>query len=240
MGRNRGFTGVLIQMQRQAEREAKAREAAQRKAAVEAERARRAYERARAADEKERARLYAESRAAEVTALNEELADQIAALEGLLRDTLDVDDFLDFESLKEVTPRPPFAPGNLAVAEPPPDPTAFSPPAPSGAQKLIPGARQRYLTRFEEGRREYEAAVQEHQHREARRLELLEQASAEHQRATAELEARLARQNAEIEAFKASFEAAEPDAVRQYFALVLQPDFVTWRGWSTGRETATA
>jgi restriction system protein len=222
VGRNRGFTGVLIQMQRQAEREAKAREAAQRKAAVEAERARRAYERARAADEKERARLYAESRAAEVAALNEELADQIAALEGLLRDTLDVDDFLDFESLKEATPRPPFAPGNLSVAEPPPDPAAFRPPAPSGAQKLVPGARQRYLTRFEAGRREYEAAVQEHQHREARRLGLLEQARAEHQRATAELEARLACQHAEIEAFKASFEAGEPDAVMQYFALVLE------------------
>lgn len=85
MGRNRGFTGVLIQMQRQAEREAKAREAAQRKAAVEAERARRAYERARAADEKERARLYAESRAAEVAALNEELADQIAALASIVQ-----------------------------------------------------------------------------------------------------------------------------------------------------------
>jgi hypothetical protein len=42
VGRNRGFTGVLIQMQRQAERNAKAHAAAQRQAAVAAERARKA------------------------------------------------------------------------------------------------------------------------------------------------------------------------------------------------------
>ena len=74
--------------------------------------------------------------------------------------TLAVDDFLDFESLKEAAPRPQFTPGALAVAEPPPDPAAFRSPAPSGAQKLVPGARQRYLARFEEGRQQYDAAVQ--------------------------------------------------------------------------------
>ena len=65
---------MLIQMQRQAERDAKARVAAQRRAQVEADRARRAFERASAADQKERARLYTESRIAEVAALNDGLA----------------------------------------------------------------------------------------------------------------------------------------------------------------------
>ena len=51
-GRGRGFTSVLIRMQCQAERDAKARAAGQRRAVVEAERARRAYERAVAADQK--------------------------------------------------------------------------------------------------------------------------------------------------------------------------------------------
>ena len=69
VGRSRGFTSVLIQMQRQAERDARARAAAQRRAQVEANRARRAYERAAAADQKEQARLYTESRVAEVAAL---------------------------------------------------------------------------------------------------------------------------------------------------------------------------
>jgi hypothetical protein len=45
------------------------------------------------------------------------VAAHIAALDGLLRDTLAVDDFLDFESLKEAAPRPQFTPGALAIAE---------------------------------------------------------------------------------------------------------------------------
>jgi restriction system protein len=222
VGRSRGFTSALIQMQRQAQRNAKARAAAQRRAAAEAQQARRAYERAAAADQKERARLYAESRVAEVAALNESLAADIASLDGLLGDALAVDELLDFESLKEAAPRPPFTPGALGVPEPPPDPARFRPPAPGAAQKLVPGARQRYEARFEAGRRQYDAAVQEHQRREAERLRRLEQARSEHQRAIAAVEERLARQHAEVEAFKAAFEGGEPDAVVEYFALVLE------------------
>jgi restriction system protein len=222
VGRSRGFTSALIQMQRQAQRNAKARAAAQRRAAAEAQQARRAYERAAAADQKERARLYAESRVAEVAALNESLAADIASLDGLLGDALAVDELLDFESLKEAAPRPPFTPGALGVPEPPPDPARFRPPAPGAAQKLVPGARQRYEARFEAGRRQYDAAVQEHQQREAERLRRLEQARSEHQRAIAAVEERLARQHAEVEAFKAAFEGGEPDAVVEYFALVLE------------------
>jgi hypothetical protein len=72
---------------------------------------------------------------------------------------LAVDDFLDFDSLKEAAPRPSFAPGALAVPEPPPDPGTFQPPALGGAQKLIPGAKQRYAVRFEAGRQHYEASI---------------------------------------------------------------------------------
>jgi len=222
MGRSRGFTSVLVQMQRQAEKDARARAAAQRRARVEADRARRAFEQATAADQKERARLYTESRIAEVAALNEGLAADTAALDGLLRDALAVDTFLDFESLKEVAPRPQYAPGPLGVPEPPPNPADFRPPALGAGQKLVPGAKQRYAERFEAGRLQYEATVNAHQQREAERLGRLQQAWVEHQRAIAALEERLARQHAEVEAFKAAFAAGEPSAVVQYFAFVLE------------------
>jgi restriction system protein len=101
VGRSRGFTGVLVQMQRQAERDRKARAAAESRARVEADRARRAFERASAANQEERARLYAVARVAEVAALNESLAAGISDLEGLFSGSLAADDFLDFESLKE-------------------------------------------------------------------------------------------------------------------------------------------
>jgi restriction system protein len=223
VGRSRGFTGVLVQMQRQAERDARARAAANRRAQVEADRARRAFERAVATDQKERARLYTEARVAEVAALNESLAAGISDLEGLLSSSLAVDDFLDFESLKEAVPLPQFEPGALAVpVPPPPDPSGFRPPEPSAAQKLVPGAKQRYLARFEAGRREYDAAVQAHQLHETERLSQLEQGRAEHQRTVEAIEVRLARQHAEVEALRAAFAAGEPGAVVEYFALVLE------------------
>jgi restriction system protein len=222
VGRNRGFTGVLIQIQREAERKARAEVAAQRRAVRAADQARRAYELAQAAEEKERKRLYLEVRVAEVELLNQDLADDVAALESLLRDSLAVDDFLDFETLKRAAPMPDFVPGSLAVPVPTPDAAAFRPPEPRGAQKLLPGAKQRYLQKFEDGRVAYEAATREHAQRESERERRLAEARTEHERRVAAAKDELARQHAEIEAFKADFHAGRPDAVREYFALVLE------------------
>jgi restriction system protein len=69
--------------------------------AREAERARQAYERAQILEEKERKRLYVEARVAEAAAQNAILASVNTSLEELLRDALEVDDYLDFDSLKD-------------------------------------------------------------------------------------------------------------------------------------------
>jgi restriction system protein len=222
MGRNRGFTGALIQIQREAERQARARAAADTRAAREAERARRAFQRAQATEAKEQQRLYVESRIADVDLDNQELQDDVAGLQRLLADTLAVDDFLDFETLKDAAPLPVFAPGPLADPEPPPSPDAYRPPEPAGLRARLPGAREKYQARFEEGRVAYEAAVVAYQQREAERQHRLAAAQADHQKAVAEVEARLAVQHAEVEQFKSDFQAGTPTAVMQYFALVLE------------------
>jgi restriction system protein len=222
MGRNRGFTAALIQIQREAERQRKAELAAATRAAREVERTHRAYERALAAEAKERQRLYVESRMADVELRNQELQDDVASLQRLLADTLAVDDFLDFETLKDAAPLPVFAPGPLANPEPPPNPDAFRPPQPTGMRARLPGAREKFLAKWEEGRVAYEAAVAGYQQREAERQRRLAAAQAEHQKAVAEVEARLAAQHAEVEQFKADFHAGKPTAVMQYFALVLE------------------
>jgi restriction system protein len=175
-----------------------------------------------AADAKERQRLYVESQLAAVELRNEELAQDVAGLQMLLADTLAVDDFLDFDALKEAAPKPVFSPGQLAVAEPAPDPDAFSPPRPTGLRAHLPGAKEKYQAQWEQGRRTYEAAVAQHQQREADRVRSLEAAKADHGRKVAEVEARLAAQHAEVEAFKADFQAGKQQAVTQYFALVLE------------------
>jgi hypothetical protein len=67
------------------------------------------------------------------------LQDDVAALQRLLADTLTVDDFLDFEALKEAVPLPVFAPGPLASPEPPPNPDAYRPPEPNGVGSQLVG-----------------------------------------------------------------------------------------------------
>jgi restriction system protein len=222
MGRNRGFTAALVQIQREAERQRKAELAATTRVARDAERAHRAYERAQTAEAKERQRLYMDSRLADVELLNEELQDDVARLYRLLADTLTVDDFLDFETLKEAAPLPIFAPGALAHPEPPPSPDGFRPPEPTGLRARLPGAREKYLAKWDEGRVAYEAHVAAYKEREAERQLRLAAAQADHQRAVSEIDARLAAQHAEVEQFKSDFHAGKPAAVMQYFALVLE------------------
>jgi restriction system protein len=222
MGRNRGFTAALIQIQREAERQARAQAVAATRAAHEAERARKAYERAQAAEAKERQRLYVESRTADVELRNQELQDDVASLGRLLADTLAVDDFLDFGTLKQAAPLPRFAPGQLAIPEKPPDPDSYRPPEPTGLRARLPGAQEKYRAKWEQGRVAYEAAVAAHRDREAERQRRLGAARAEHEEKVAEIEARLVEQHAEVEQFKADFHAGKPTAVMQYFALVLE------------------
>jgi restriction system protein len=221
MGRNRGFTAALIQIQREAERQRRAELAAATRAARDAQQAHQAYERAQAAEAKERQRLYVESRLADVQLLNEELQYDHARLQRLLADTLPVDDFLDFETLKEA-PLPVFAPGALAQPEPPPNPDAFRPVEPTGLRARLPGAREKYVNKWDQGRVAYEAAVAAYKQREAERQQRLAAIQAEHQRAVNEIEARLATQHAEVEQFKTDFHAGKAAALMQYFALVLE------------------
>jgi restriction system protein len=70
-------------------------------AAREADRAQKAYERSKQLEAKEKQRLYIESRIAEANFQTEQVKDFVAQLETVLVQTLSVDDYIDFESLKE-------------------------------------------------------------------------------------------------------------------------------------------
>jgi len=222
MGRSRGFTATLVQMQREAERQQRQQQQAARRAAAEAERTRQAYRRAAMADEKERKRLYLESRVAEVARLNDELLVDVSRLTSLLTESLQVDDFLDLESLKEVGQVPPWNPGDLAIPRKPPAPEAFQPTAPAGLMKLMPGTKQRFAEQWEHGRQAYEQALAQHVEAELMRERRCRQAWDLYQQQVKEMEQRLSQQHAEIEAFKDAFRSGRPSAVTDYFALVLE------------------
>ena len=85
--------------------------------------------------------------------MNKQLERFIASIENLLAATLEVDDFLDFESLKDEPESLPFQPGLLlATAEPPPKLEAFMPLPPSGVGKFMPGAKAKYEQAVAEGK----------------------------------------------------------------------------------------
>jgi restriction system protein len=203
MARRSSYSYRIAQYQRELERQARAQQRAQMAAMREAERARKAYERAQAAEEKERKRLYIESRMAEVEAMNAELQAQNDALEALLATTLDVDDYLDFETLKVKPEMPPFQPGALAIAEEPPQVEAFMPPPRSGLGKLMPGAKAKQQRAVEAAEAAYGAAKSAHAERERQREAMLTEARSAHDADIEKIKKRAAAQNEEVEAFRA-------------------------------------
>jgi restriction system protein len=212
----------MAQYQRELERRDRATQRALLIAAREADRARRAYERARYLDEKERKRLYAEAREAEVDAMNERLVAENTALEAILRATLDVDDFLDFAALKKEPELPPFQPGALATAELAPEEGPFTLPPLSGMARLIPGGKAKHEQAVEEARNRYDAENAAHSRRERERRRQLAEARTAYESELARITARVEEQNGEVDEFRTRFDAEDPDAVVEYFSLVLE------------------
>jgi restriction system protein len=221
MARRSSYASRAAQRQRQLERETRAHERAVAAAVREADRARKSLERAQSWDQKERKRLYAEARQAEVNAMNAELTAAVEELETLLRTTLDVDDYLDFEALKVEPDVPRFQPGELGVSEPPPALDAFMPDPRSGLGKFMPGAKAKQEEMIAEAQRQYEEALKAHAERTKKREAALAAARAQHDEDVAKIRARAQAQNAEIDGFKARFDASDPAAVVEYFSLVL-------------------
>jgi len=226
----------IQRQQRLSQQAVRAQERAGTAAAREAERARKAYERAKATDAKEAMRLYTESRLAEVESENAQLATVVAELGNVLAQTLSIDDYLDFQSLKEKFEPPPFEQGPVGVPGPPPiltPPVNVDPPPPSGMAKLRPGAKSRHAELVEQARADYRQAVAKateahavatkvYEEREARRQAQIEELRQAHGVKVAELEAALDKRNDEIDQFKRDFDEGKPDAVVLYFHLVLE------------------
>ena len=103
------------QQQRQTAREQAAAQRRAEQAAKAANRARAQAERVRIAEQKsadrEAKRLHIESMEAEVSARNAALTSTYNEIDGILAHTLEVDDYVDLETLRQVVEHPPFEPG---------------------------------------------------------------------------------------------------------------------------------
>lgn len=220
MARRRSLASQIAQAQRNAARARQAEVRANLAAQRNAERARAAYLRSVAADARERQRLYQESRAADVAASNEGLEAAISALEKILADTLRVDDYVDFESLKQPVVMPLWQRTDLERPLVAPQLAQFMPVPPTGLSKITGKAKYEQAVAaahatFQHHSAQYAAAEQQ-------RLHALAQAQAEYSMQVERARSEAARQHTEIDAFRAEFSAGEPDAVVSYFDLVLQ------------------
>jgi restriction system protein len=203
----------------------------------EAQRKRREEERARAAATKAAAKHQVEQANKEVAKMNAHLEQRVETLKHLLKATLEVDDHVDFETLKDSTDLPPFEPGSLDT--PAPIPTYESPPPftqaprPGFFGRLRPSWKTRYEEKAGAAKSEHAEAVKtaEADHAralasregiEAQRQKDLQLKRTEHEETVKVLQREVAEQHQRIEKFEESFRKGEPEAVCRYFDIVLQ------------------
>jgi restriction system protein len=217
--RRSSFAVTLREIQRDRERQARAHARAVAAAARAAEQARRAMERAQAWEAKERKRQYLESRQAQVDAMNAELAGQVETLETLLEQTLDVDDYLDFDDLKEYPVIPPL--NDAELRKPEDDPLLILPPPPSGAAKFVPGAKAKHEQAIAAARADYQQKLNERDVRENGRRSALARLEAEHESEVARIQEQAAKQHEHVDEFRTQFTAGDPSAIVEYYSLVL-------------------
>ncbi len=260
VGRRRGFFAELQHQQRLAEqrqrREYAAAVQAHNRAVREAERAQREYERAAAAAQRaaarDQARADAEAKAAHITAqrataesLTAQATDAFEQIDSLLAATLEIDDYVDIESLKQTVQHPPFPREDLktplpepVLEQPPPEPQFVAPPAPTGISKLF--NKQKHADAHAEAHAAWAAQHQQWAHHvnqvlPAKNAKLLEgHAAAEQQRAdllaaalvqyrsdSAKRERDIADANERLDDLKKSLAAGDPEAINEYIGIVL-------------------
>lgn len=207
----------------------------------------RASARQQAEAEKQRRQAHVELQQARVAERNADIEASVSELDQLLSATLEVDDYIDFETLKRTADHPRFDARGLD--KPTPTPTyrrypsepifaQFTPPEPTGLSKLFGGkkrhaqemgaAQQRFGEVHADWRRQI-ASVQQwnagldrkRDLAEKTRGEALAAARADFEQQCATRDREIAKHNADVQALADAFLAKDPQAIVQYFTLVL-------------------
>ena len=204
MPRKKSFLNSLARTAREIDKAQKAQLRKQKQAMREAERAQKAYARALKQEEKEMKRLYTEARIAKVEEQNEQLQQTMLKLENILKDTLTVDDYIDLNTLKQ---KPPIQP----LPEKKPVLDLYLPEKLTFLQGLVPGAKRKHREAVEVAKALHKKALKQYEFSEKKQAEFLKRKQQE-----------VATHNAEIEEFKKELVEGNPDAIINYFTLVLE------------------
>lgn len=216
MGRRKGFSGFITAVARESARASRNMERSAKNAAREDARAQReriramnlAERQARQLDreakqlEREEKQNYLDAQAEEAIDLNDEIETRLKELSSLLNHTLNIDDTIGFESLKQSVKFPKFKPQTFE--EPPPN-------EPSFVVKLLPWLKAKH-----------ENSVQQWEARRSDFDEEIAKAKAAHAREKESFLAKVHQQHSEIDEFKNAYSELDQDAVEAYNGMVLE------------------
>ena len=202
----------------------------------------RADAKAQAAADKEAKRLYIEAREAEVASMNEDLLVTLADIDGILVATLDLDDYVDLNALRQVTEHPAFESehaGPIAKPDPiqpPAEPVFIQPEAPKGLSGMF--GKKKHQEAVDAARAEHETSqalwqaeaaavpmrqleqLAAHKRLDAERAERLAADQARYAQECAQREADVACRNAELDALIDGVNAGRAEAVEEYVGIV--------------------
>lgn len=256
----RGFFAEIAHQQRlheqQQRRQAVAAVQAHNRAVREAERAQREYDRAVAAYERaaEREQAYARAaakeahvnaRKAEAESRTAHAQDAFEQIDSILAATLDVDDFVDLDSLQTVAEHPPFRRDDLRtpLPKPPrvvprPEPEYVAPPPPTGLSKVF--SKKKHAEATAEAHALWEETHKKWAHRahtvlpamnaealenwkaaEKQRKTELAEADDQYRRECTERERHADEANERLQRFKDALAASDPGAINDYVGVVL-------------------
>jgi restriction system protein len=219
--------GVWADIQRERAHRQRLQQQASRAAAQAAMRAERARDQANRAaarqatvNDRERKRLYIEDRKAEAATMVSDLQARLAELDSVLIASSRRRPPMTFASLKHTVAMPAFDPGGLDRPFAPPQWAAFAPAAPGSLGRMF-GARARHERQAAAAREAYQEECASHAAMEADRQQKLAQRRQAYDRQAAEAARAAAGHNAGVDQFEHDFRAGEPEAVAQFFTLVL-------------------
>ncbi len=247
--RQRSQASALREAQRH-QREAERAYAAAERALVAASRV---DARAQAEAEREAKRLHVMVQEAHVEALNSDLKTQLAEIDGVLAATLEVDDHVELEELRQVAEHPSFtSPHEAAIPAPspivaPPEPTFLEPPVPTGLSAMF--GKKKHAAVVDQARAAFaqqhatwqvEAAavpmrqldqLNRHQAAEAERVKKLAADRVAYDEECRQRQARVDAENAQLDDLIRRLTAGEANAVEEYFGIVfgksVYPDAVS-------------
>jgi len=209
---------------REKEAQRKAIERQRKQAEIEARRQLAQSDRERKQLEKEAKQQYIISRMEEIEEKNESIANYILELGKILEHTLDIDDTIEFGSLRVKEEFPPFIPPQeLTIVAPRPEKENFLKNIKSmGFLEKSLGMKGRYQRETKAAEAQYEEAIRAYEASESEKKAKLAQLKAEYDANHEAYVRKVKQRDLEVSELEEAYMAGDPSAIKAYATMVLE------------------